>query len=127
MDKSQGDLGFGDVKNKRKKERQGKSLDNYLSHQAKIRKATLKEGDHERNGRFNGMENPFNPNRNKCKEFCCIVFCCVDANIYYGEREYGQLIAKAEADRLKLIDEGGDPEKGPAGGTQIKTIVSYAT
>lgn len=125
MDKSTGDLGFGDVKTKRKRERQGKSVVNYLSHQAKTRKNYQDQNGRENRGEAGyGMDGLYNIQRNKCKEFCCIVFCCVDANIYYGEREYGQLVARAEVDRLKTIEEG-DAEKGRATGKN--TLVSHAT
>ena len=46
----------------------------------------------------------------KCATFCCIVFCCADANIYYGDR-----VKSKKNEKKVLVEEvddfGGD--KGP--------------
>ncbi len=106
MDKNH-DLGFGEVKKKRAKDRKGKSIANYLSTNAKSKSqrggAAGSQMSLEMHGEFDGQGE--RPRRSKCHEFCCIVFCCMDANIYYGEEKYSKLMAKAEAEKNKLVDE----------------------
>ena len=63
----------------------------------------------EMNGEFDGQpSDDHRPRRSKCHEFCCIVFCCMDANIYYGEERYAKMVAKAEAVKHKGSDEYDD-------------------
>jgi hypothetical protein len=101
MDKHSGELGFGEVKKKRARERKGKSMANYLSVHAKSKsmlgksKGMSSQNSLQMNGEFDGLPNE-RPRRSKCHEFCCIVFCCMDANIYYGEEKYSKMMAKAE-------------------------------
>jgi hypothetical protein len=101
MDKGNNDVGFGEVKKKRAKERKGKSIANYLSTNAKNPKQIDIQMSMEQNGQFDDGR----PRRSKCHEFCCIVFCCMDANIYYGEEKYSKMLAKQEAEKHKLVEE----------------------
>ncbi|TNV77921.1 hypothetical protein FGO68_gene16686 [Halteria grandinella] len=118
MDKHSGDLGFGEVKKKRQKERKGKSMANYLSTNAKTKsqlgKSRVGGMSTSMDGEFDGSpSDDHRPKRSKCHEFCCIVFCCMDANIYYGEERYARMVAKAQQDKPKVgadeYDDTGRP------------------
>ncbi len=100
MEKARGDGNFSE---KKKRERLGKSVANYLSQNAK------EKGIY---GAGNGDDDPFSgqdgqKRRSKCHEFCCIVFCCIDANVYYGEESYQKIGSKGA--------ENAENESGPAG------------
>ena len=90
MDKNSGDLGFGQVKKRKARERKGKDMSNYLSSAAKNKKAGKGNGSgtNSMNGDIEGAEQNRESKFSKCHACCCIVFCCMDANIYYGEEKY---------------------------------------
>ena len=63
--------------------------------------------------------------RNKCHEFCCIVFCCVDANIYYGEEKYDEMVQKAEHNKHQAFEDEVDNMRG--GPPQLPTMAQTGT
>ena len=100
MDKARGEGAFAE---KKKRERKSKSVANYLSQNAKEKNLYV-EG-------INGEDDPFSvqdgrQRRSKCHEFCCIVFCCMDASVYYGEEKYQKMVMKTnESERMQLPEE----------------------
>jgi len=97
LDRHNAEAGVGPAGGERKKkERIGKDIKNYISSSAKNKVLYLGENGNEDKDAFADSNQP---RRGKCHEFCCIVFCCMDANIYYGEERYQKMMMKAtEAD-----------------------------
>ena len=97
-------LGFGDSKEKRERmqRRQEKSINDYLNSNSKLRSDdSVQQADENQQGE--------EKRSNKCAAFCCIVFCCADANIYYGDS-----VKSKKSEKKVLVEEddfGGD--KGP--------------
>jgi len=106
MDRQRGE-GFAGEKKKRS--RVGKSVSNYLSQNAKENKLYGLGGNND-DDPFAGQDG--SRKRGKCHEFCCIVFCCMDANIYYGEEKYQKIMMKAnEVDHMKMVEETKNTEQ----------------
>ena len=88
MERARGEGVSGEHK---KREKIAKNVANYLSQNAKEKNIY---GPNNGDDPFAGQEGP--KRRGKCHEFCCIVFCCMDANIYYGEEKYQKMVVKAK-------------------------------
>lgn len=104
LDKHNADVTGSGGGERKKRERVGKDIKNYISQSAKIK--VYGEGENE----DDPFQNQNQPKRGKCHQFCCIVFCCMDANVYYGEERYQRMMVKATEDNVV----GASHQKAPA-------------
>ena len=121
MDKQNGggEIIFGETK-KKVREKKIRSVANYLSQNAKMK---LEQGSMVRGDDIDGLYETGmgNQKRNKCHEFCCIVFCCIDANIYYGEERYQKIIMLKEIEKQRLVEEEEERERARRMNSEFNT------